>query len=440
MAHEKIAERISDFLEKLSDQVRSLFKGMTRRPESMYIKDHIAQFYCTLFRLLVMLLKEWYGSFIKRLTHSFGSTFEESVQKTMNRLADNVKAVKEELMEETAHQNTKDIRMILGILIQASMTGGAVDDPMRSAQQSKTQLPSVLTTNAHQSFITFDPGSSAGGQTPQDRRDGHAKQSYWTTATIQEATGWLKQYVQEERTAKLIEHCRYLSVNSVVYNRLLLWASHTTSEALWIEGPPPRYEPSQNTLTSAFMLAALRRLGIPVISYFCVYDTSQWQTFSRPEELLKMVYALIYQVSAILPKNLAADADGQLDLSSARIGRLTPQVQSLSEAIELLRDMLLVGPPMSYCILDGLQLLEKEEDPPPFRSCLMRLVDTIRNEVTRRVSYPKIVKFVLSTDAHSWMLQNAVNTGWLQAQRFDIERQDEPMRLKLADLAGGETP
>ena len=421
-----------------------------------FIKTQVAQFYCTLFKLLVRLLEEWFGPFRKRLAHSFGNAFEEDVQTATERLAYYVKAAKEELGEETSFEVNQKLDVILGALVQAGLVGHAVDASIQTAKHSVPQGPTQLTAQAHGSPVEPDSKSLTGGQALQVRRDGHASQSDldslpsqlplsnfqvetpdWTTRTIQEATEWLKQYVQGERTAKLIERSRYLSANSVVYNRLMSWASSKTSEALWIEGPRSLDLPTQNTLTSAFMVANLRRLGIPVVSYFCVYHPSQWETFSHPEELLKMVHALIYQVSAILPSYLEADAeeDDQVDLSSERIGRLSPDVQSLPDAIELLEDLLSVGPSLFYCIVDGLQLLDKEQDPPYFRDCLTHFVSTLWKAATRPVGYPKVVKVGFSTDGHSWIFQDAVRDGWLEAQRIEIGRRDEPLRLRLADVA-----
>lgn len=193
--------------------------------------------------------------------------------------------------------------------------------------------------------------------------------------------------------------------------------------------------PSQNTLTSAFILANFKSLEIPVISYFHAYDPSQWQPFSLPEELLKIVYALIYQVSTILPVSLESDPDEPLRLLSARISRLTSQLQSLPEAIALLGDMLSAGP-LFACIVDGLQLLDKEQESRFFRKCLNGFVEVFRKATTPPVRELQIVKVWLSTDGHSWMLQDAVTAGWIEMQRIGSDSQDEPLRLRTMYIAG----
>lgn len=390
-----------------------------------YIQKHIAQFYCSLFDLLVKILKDWFGSWFKRISHSLGTTFEEFVQTSMSSLEYHTKEVENELNSvKMDHVFTKMEK--LGALVQASLVGHMVDAPMQ----------------AQGSYNAFGP--HAGAEKLQHNQHGHTISmpnsgvdlTHWTLQTIREATSWLKRYMQSDKIDRLVERTRYLSTSSVVYHRLLRWTSCKSSEALWIEDLPTMSEPSQNTLTSAFILANFKSLEIPVISYFCAYDPSQWQSFSLPEELLKMVYSLIYQVSTILPKSLESDPDEPLPLLSARIGHLTPQLQSLPEAIALLGDILSAGPPLFACIVDGLQLLDKEQESPFFKKCLKDFVDVLMKATEPLDGEPRTVKVWLSTDGHSWVLQDAVTAGCLEIQKIGSDSQDEPLRLRIMDVRG----
>lgn len=427
-----------------------------RMPRSEYIKDQVAQFYCALFKLLVKVLEEWYGPFRKRLKHSFGSSFEDYVQGATDRMAYHVKVAKEEFQEELHFQNNQHLRLILGALGQAGLLGHAVD----STKPIIPRIPGQLAIGTQLSLLDLDSKlPHAGYQASPEPIDGHLMHVHsesdqdqnppspssfqsgtpdWTTETVQEATEWLKRYLQEGHTARLIEKARYLSVNGLVYSHLMLWASRHTSEALWIEGPRVHHEPSQNTLTSAFMVANLCRLGIPVITYFCAYHPSQWQTFDRADELLKMVYALVYQAASFLPEHLVADEDEdqQPDLSSARLHRLASDVQSLPEAIDLLGELVSIGPPLLYCVVDGVQLLDRQQDSPFVKDCLNRFVEVLKKTVISTVDHSRIVKIGFSTDGHSIVLQDGVKGGWLDRQRYDIEKQDVPLRLRPVDVAG----
>lgn len=452
MEHEKIAAKISNCLEALSEHIRSLHLAFERTPKSDYIKGKIAKFYCGLFKLLVLILKEWLSGRRRRFVHSFGNTFDQRIQESFETLAELVQKVKEEYRDEFIMGMHHDLQR-LGALVQASLVGHAVEahatrfpalTTVRPPKYGNMMLPSsdpkpeeeVLDPIGQGPSLLRQACSSAypGQQSPKEVL---SETPDWTKKTIQDATNWLEQYLQTTKTADLARSSSYLSVSSGIYNRLLQWASCLTSEALWIEGPPISSAPSQNTLTSAFMLSSLRQLGIPTIAYFCTYDSRNWENFRRPQELLKLTYSLIYQVCTVLPENLEhhPEADNRPDFSSARFSRLTPHEQSLPDAIELLGDLLLAGPSMLYCIINGLQLLDKERDPPELQACVRRFIEVLGRAVRPNTTdRPRLVKIQFSTDGYSRALHDAARASWVRRERDQMESDDEPMRLRATDI------
>lgn len=259
---------------------------------------------------------------------------------------------------------------------------------------------------------------------------------HWTVKDIQQAAAKLKYYVQESRTEGLVKESDYLFINNEIASRVHQWVSRNRSDALWIEGPAATFEPTQNTLTAAFMFSRIRSLRIPVISYFCVYEPRDWQTFSRSHELLKMVYSLIYQVCSFLPEGMSADDEGCADISPSRVEVLGHSVEHLPEAIQVLGDLLRKAPSLLFCILDGVQLLDKEEDPLPFRACLRRFVHVMHNVIAASSRGPKIGKLGFFTDGMSWKLRDAVNAGWLESHTFEFESGEEPMVITPMGFTG----
>lgn len=245
----------------------------------------------------------------------------------------------------------------------------------------------------------------------------------------------MDKYIQPDRVANLVERSRYLSIDRYLYRDLMQWTTSPSSEALWIEGPATMTEPSQNTLTTAFIVSTFKRLQVPVISYFCYYDQRNYQSFSYGTELLNMVFALIYQVSTILPADLLSSLDSKdiPDLTASRINSIQPDLQSLPDAIELLKDMIAAGPPLFACCIDSLQFLDKEGESEWYKSCFKRLVEVLGFS---KPSHPRILKMWLSTDGHSWSLQDAVNKGWMQAHKTNHESKDEPLMFDMIRVAG----
>jgi hypothetical protein len=266
------------------------------------------------------------------------------------------------------------------------------------------------------------------------KQDKHDDQN-WTTQTILEDTAWMINYVSSEREASLLMESSYLSTDTQVYHRLLRWTTSLSSEALWLAGPEMMGEISPNTLTTAFIVDKFRKLRVPVISYFCYYNPKDYRTFSRPQELLKMVYALISQMVSLVPSDLSytLDSEHMPDLSPARIHRLSTDPKSLPNAIGLLRDLLPLGPAVMACCVDGLQILDFPEEPPWYQECLKTFVEVL---ATTKPPHPRTRKLWLSTDGHSWALQGAVTEGWIEANSTNSEDDSQPLALRAMDVAG----
>jgi hypothetical protein len=96
---------------------------------------------------------------------------------------------------------------------------------------------------------------------------------------------------------KAIDLSHSITVNTEISIRVHRWVMNTSSEALWIEGPRGPAQPSQSTLTSAFMLGNLRRVEIPAMIDFCQYDPRFWRTWNAEKELVNVIYALVYQAT-----------------------------------------------------------------------------------------------------------------------------------------------
>lgn len=99
------------------------------------------------------------------------------------------------------------------------------------------------------------------------------------------------------------------------------------------------------------------RVPIPVISYFCTLTRIEDDCVkTTPEEkgLVALVYALVRQLLEIAPPNMDTDRDFSVERFAALDG--TPA--TFPQALDLLHDALMLGPPMLYCVIDGLQWLD----------------------------------------------------------------------------------
>ncbi|GES65449.1 phytanoyl-dioxygenase family protein [Aspergillus terreus] len=446
LEHQEIAELISDFLEKLSDKTYKLYETIPRASGSHYIRTHIVKFYSSLFRLLIDILQEWQLSRAQRWKNSFGSSFKGRLQSSIESLDYHIKELSDESTSIELKEIRKDVHAIgqvFGALAQAMLVGSHLDSWLDTDHSSVplellNHIPGFAAKrDASQPICLgrpWTPDTVPVACEATNKQDGYDDQN-WTTQTILEDTAWMKDHVSSKRKANLFMESCYLSIDAQVYHRLLQWTTSISSEALWLEGPETMGEISRNTLTTAFIADKFRKLRVPVISYFCYYNPQDYLTFSRPQELLKMVYDLISQVVCLVPSDLssALDSDHMPDLSPARIRRLSTDLNSLPNAISLLRDLLPLGPSVMACCVDGVQILDFPEESPWYQDCLKKFIEVL---ATTKPPYPRIRKLWLSTDGHSWALQDAVTAGWIEANHTNREDGTQPLALRALDVAG----
>ncbi|KAF1352516.1 hypothetical protein BDV97DRAFT_412340 [Delphinella strobiligena] len=324
VTYQKHALLVADCLDGLSDQVRGLARALWHAPRSRWIKIKVATFYTTLFKLPTRILREWCRSSAGRFVHSFSTSFGDHMQDCMSKLTRYVEQVDVEL---SRYIQLKDHNTLI-----------------RLGEQFTAFLMNNSKSNCDartQGLAKIDSATVQRNDTRYQTRD-EENSLHWTAKDIQQAAAKLKYYIQESRTEALIKESEYLFINNEI-------------------AYPATFEPTQNTLTAACMISRIRSLRIPVISYFCVYEACDWQTFSRSHELLKMVYSLIYQVCSFLPEGMSAADEGCANISPSRVEAFGPSVQHLPEAIELLGELLCKAPSLLFCIVDGFQLLDKEE-------------------------------------------------------------------------------
>jgi len=186
--------------------------------------------------------------------------------------------------------------------------------------------------------------------------------------------------------------------------------------------------PSQNTLTSAFILRHLKNLGIPSIAFICEPSLRHRHFSEREKELTKIVYSLAYQAAQILPVDLKPGPT-KPNFSEDRFHKLEEQ-ESIPEATELLRDLLAEGPPLLFCVIDGLQLLDSSRSGQHVKEGLEALVKVLTNIPPKATDAGKAVKVIFTTDGTSPVLAAEYKRRSLTMERYDEEEESEPLRFR----------
>ena len=126
-----------------------------------------------------------------------------------------------------------------------------------------------------------------------------------------------------------------------VFDRIKRWNEAAASQTLWISGAFQVSRPSQYTRLSAHVISTAQRAAVPAVYYFC-------DTTTRDIDLM---YCLIGQLVELLPDEFESTAD----FGSSRFILLNGTDSSCDHAKMLLEELLMVGPPLLFVVIDGIQ-------------------------------------------------------------------------------------
>jgi len=115
------------------------------------------------------------------------------------------------------------------------------------------------------------------------------------------------------------------------------------------------------------MLTVLRQLHIPAVLHFIAYPHRETgQRLDREQELLKASCSLAYQLAETLPDyaSFSADFDFGAHMEAMQASSEADPIAATNAAIDLIEKFLSMGPPLLFCLVDGIQLLESYKNPP----------------------------------------------------------------------------
>lgn len=147
-----------------------------------------------------------------------------------------------------------------------------------------------------------------------------------------------------------------LEISGPIATTLFNWTQTNPSPPLAIECSSPVVggSPDRLTLVSACYIFVARHHNIPVISHFCASSPRS----TEKEGLIALVYSLIRQLIELAPPML--NCDSNCDLSGERFGRLNGTIGSWTDALSILDTLLNYRPPVLFCAIDSLDVLEDD--------------------------------------------------------------------------------
>ncbi|KAF3022529.1 hypothetical protein E8E14_012193 [Neopestalotiopsis sp. 37M] len=427
-AYDDVVDKFEEYLDTTHDKIILMRKHMTEMPLDPFLRVQLIKFTIALFEFLFQVLT-WLSSSRER----FMSSFSDNLQKTCDRLMAKMRDYGDNVREYCGEAKTQR----LGRLIEAGLLGQAQNHyAQRYAQTHAPTHAAQSCTQSDQALLSDASGLSDLNENAEDATDTDlpASPSGWDKSSVLESTAHLAGYSQDELYKRLCTQFKDLSIHVDVYSEIQKWISSTSGQALAIEGPAGAIAPSSNTLCAAYISSRVQQLSLPAVRYFCFHD------YERPlnagEKLRELVYSLIYQVAVALPEQVDSSWHLDVDLGSSRFSCLNDNMDSLDSCIDLLGDLFKIAPPLTFCIIDGLQLLARDSSPDSLEKSLQHLLDTLApGEVG--TDAPTVLKVLFTTDGVCLPLKRLERLGRIRMVESSRGRGTELLRLRESDLPEG---
>lgn len=171
------------------------------------------------------------------------------------------------------------------------------------------------------------------------------------------------------------------------------WMQTTESTILWIETPFSVRQDDTAKSAAMGVIESVWTAGINFISHLCERPRESASDDMTPIEagIIGLVYSLIYQLLQF------GVEDDDIDLSKERFDSLASGLDSWSESLALLQDLLMGTYSLPFCIIHGLNELERSEGMEMCDEVLQVLFECQRERDT-------VFKILLTTSGQSRLL------------------------------------
>lgn len=164
--------------------------------------------------------------------------------------------------------------------------------------------------------------------------------------------------------------------------------AESQSQSLCIIGPYQLEEQSTISMIAAKYAASAIEAKLPAISYFCELPRNGIPSDSTPEAeaLVSLAYSLVRQLIELLPSVFESAAQ----LHSQRFEVLDGTLGSWDHVVGILKDLLDLSPPVLFCVIDGLEILEDQRTRQPLADFIDALHGHDGNRDDTQVSKRKL--------------------------------------------------
>lgn len=412
----KIAEGLLTCLLEINEAILASIRDLRQHPNSGIVQG-IAPLYCQIF----LFLGEFMDSYVRKGTCRLLNSHNEDFASEFRNLIESVKSTAGSLSQQSNQLNGADepardtrrahIRRSSDLLEEARLSqAGLEGDKRRNASQTKftRQLiwdiqrqvderkkmeaeRGLLLANLLASLLlklrcldervleTADPMDSApedGSLDIPSPRVTQGSRHKLTKVGLQSVSKDLQDFFgNDQQVLDLDPDVRLLADADTVF-ALAEWTKSVKSQVIAVAC---RLTPCHTSLISTCYVSLARQNKIPIISHFCSLPP-RGEGATAGKGLVALAYSLARQLIELLPPVL--DCDSTCDLSPDRFRKFDGTLASWKEVLSVIDTLLYFAPPVLFCVIDGLHLLEDSST----QSHITSLVHTLVTHTKRWVS------------------------------------------------------
>ncbi|KAF4554512.1 Hypothetical protein D9617_4g002670 [Elsinoe fawcettii] len=403
--HSDISSKIEDILERLSDIVVVWARQKALHGLNQSAAPLAAKLYTVVFTFLLEVIDEWLLSTKSRVLHSLGNGFDTKLRVAQSK----IESLSSLLVWHAQLDNSERIKQI-----PTTETWMKVMFPMLQDLLLKTiappaidQLVAQCKKTEHQSSLLITPSVPAGPTRVAIKSVGDANADpteiepvEYRKSDILSAFASVRYLYRETEASQLHQDPSQIQAGLETSAKLLDWYGFPDSSILWLNGPFQQPQPSHVAMIASAMNDVVNQAHLASIFHYCQRAVGTEGDATAEAILAKTVYSLIEQAVSLLPDTF----ESAIDLGQNRLVALDGTIGSMDLALDLLADLLQLGPGVLFVILAGVDCMDTDRE---LRPHLTRLVDILSRPVVQEESGQAIIlKTLLTTDGYIDTLDN----------------------------------
>lgn len=384
--HEELAASMSEVVNSLCDDISHWKRQILAHRDVPAMQTYVRELYVVIFEFFTDLFIGWSKSgwrrfgkaFDKNATDKLFTSKQEQICKLTEKLDREARLDTEEKVA-AMHQNMSRQWTRIGV-DKVLWKLGCMEQTFLERSNLRKVVVGRSVASENPSFIASVESEDAAPEnwvdeqpTRYERRD--------VLAAIPGVESILTENADKIQTS--LHKTTTLQVDTRVFSTLRDWTAGKGTRCIWLQGPAHVPSPSQINLTAIALAGTASNSGVLAQLFLCGFVRGR--RLSAQQNLRRAVLSMIVQNMITLPEAFSSGHD----FSPERVESCTGQRSSISDAIDLLKQVNTIVSSPAMRIIDDFQALEDRSDLEHTRA-LAALVDILSGNEAFTVEVDKV--------------------------------------------------